>query len=134
MNATKALIWPLACLAAACAGDGDRPTADIERAAASIESAEKTGGRQFGAVELDDAQEKLTLARTKVESGEMNDAERLAEQAVVDAELAGAKGATGKSNEALTELQEGIATLREELERQPVTLDRQPTTGVETTP
>jgi hypothetical protein len=42
---------------------------------------------------------------------------RLAEQASVDAQLAAAKGATGKSKEAMAQLRDSASTLREEVNR-----------------
>lgn len=125
MSATKVfmrscLIALLASVAAAgCAtSGGEKPTAAIAKAEASIDAAEASGGREFGAAELDVARGKLTQAKLEEERGKNMEAARLADQASLDAELAAAKGLTGKANTSLAQLDDSTDTLREELDRQ----------------
>jgi hypothetical protein len=116
------LLW--GCIAAAalaaggCAGGpSERPDTAIARAEASINAAERAGGRQYGAADLDMAREKLTRSKMMAEQGEEVSALRLAEQASVDANLAGAKAVSGKSREALEQLRASNQALREEAMR-----------------
>jgi hypothetical protein len=102
---------------AACAGGGERPDAALAQAQASIDSAEQAGAREYGAADLDTARTKLTRARMLADDGENEEALQLAEQATVDARLAGAKGITGKSRESLAQLRDSTRTLREEVSR-----------------
>lgn len=115
--ARVALVMALVGLAAGCAGSSEKPDAALAKAQASIDSAEKTGGREYGSVDLDLAREKYTLAKQAAEDGSEVRAIRLAEQAAVDAELAGAKGASGRSSVALKELQDSAQSLHEEVQR-----------------
>ena len=102
---------------AACAGNSPRPDAAMAKAEASIDAAEKAGARQYGASDLDTARRKLNDARNLAEEGDDEEALRLAEQAAVDAELAGAKGLRGKSSDALAQLRDSTQTLQEETNR-----------------
>jgi len=112
---------------AACAsGPGERPVAEIARAQANIDNAEKAGGRAYGAADLDTARDKLSRAKVLAEKGDEELATRLAEQAAADAELAGAKGLHGKAEESLAQLRDSTRALREEAMR--------PSPGRETAP
>jgi hypothetical protein len=110
---------------AACAGSGERPDAALARAQASINSAEQAGARQYGAADLDMARTKLTQARMLADDGENQTAQQLAEQAVVDAELAGARGMTGRSQEALQQVRASIESLQEEVNRPGAAMPRE---------
>ena len=104
---------------ASCTSSGERPDAAIGKAEASIESAEQSGARQYGAAELDTARSKLTLAKVEAEQGDRAEALRLAEQAALDAQFAGAKGQTGKSREAAAQLRDSTETLKQEANQPP---------------
>lgn len=117
---TLGLVAVLGGAVAACGTDPaiEESAAAIARADASVEHAEKSGGREYGATELDMAREKLARAKAEADSGYLGTAIRLAEQASVDAELASAEGQAGQSEKALEQLRESTSTLRQELHRQ----------------
>jgi predicted nucleic acid-binding Zn-ribbon protein len=104
-------------LLAGCAATPEAPHQALARAEASIENAEQSGARQFGTEELDAAREHLSQARAAVEREEMIVAERYAERAALDAELATAMARNHKAQESVRELNESIEVLREEIAR-----------------
>lgn len=117
---TRPNMTPLAAavlLAAGCGGTAERPDQDLARAEAGISQAEQGGAEQYGAIELQSARDKLERARAAVAEEEMATAERLAEQAALDADLAAARTRSGKAELAVKELENSIAVLREELAR-----------------
>lgn len=101
----------------ACASNPDRPFQDLARAEASIEQADQTGAREYGAAELDAAREKLALARAAADNDENVTASRYAKEAAVDAELATALTRNRKAERAVEELNRSIETLRQEIAR-----------------
>lgn len=116
--------WTITALAAAalataaCAGNEQRPDEDFARAEAGIRQAERSGAEQYGALELQSARDKLERARAAAnQEGDMAAARRLAEQAALDAELAAAKTSSRKAELALKEVEDSIAALREEMQR-----------------
>lgn len=104
-------------LSGGCAGTPEAPHQALARAEASIESAERSGARQYGTEELDAAREHLRQARTAVDREEMIAAERHAEKAALDAELAAAMARNQKAEASVRELNESIEILREEIAR-----------------
>lgn len=113
---TMLLALPLAILCA-CASGPDRPFQDLARAEASIEQADQTGAREYGATELAAAREKLAKARAAADSDDNVVASRYAKEAAVDAELATAITRNRKAELAVEELNRSIETLREEIAR-----------------
>lgn len=114
---TGALVaMPLMALGA-CASSPDRPFQDLARAEASIEQADQSGAREYGATELDSAREKLAKARAAADSDENVAASRYAKEAAVDAELANAITRNRKAEAAVEELNRSIETLRQEIAR-----------------
>lgn len=112
---------PLAAIAlftiGGCAASPERPYEDLARAEAGIAQAEQSGAPQYGAAELDSAKGKLAKARAAAERDEMAVAERYAEEAALDAELAAAKTRSHKAALAVQEIEDGIATLKDEIAR-----------------
>lgn len=82
-----------------------------------IQQAEQVGAEDYAPLEIREARKKLEAARASVEDEEFEEAERLIEQARVDAELAHIKTLSGKSEKAVTELRESIRTLEEEINK-----------------
>lgn len=113
---TMLLALPLATLCA-CASGPDRPFQDLARAEASIEQADQTGAREYGATELAAARDKLAKARAAADSDDNVVASRYAKEAAVDAELATAITRNRKAELAVEELNRSIETLREEIAR-----------------
>lgn len=102
---------------AGCASTGERPERELAVAETNIQQAEQAGANQYAAQPLDSARDKLAAAQTAVAREEMHAAQRLAEEAAVDAELAGAMARNRKAEEAVEELNETIDVLREEIAR-----------------
>lgn len=104
-------------LLAGCAGTPEAPHQALARAEASIENAERSGAREYGTEELDSAREYLSQARAAIDREEMIVAERYAERAAVDAELAAAMARNQMAQESVQELNQSIEVLREEIAR-----------------
>ena len=115
MTALSAVLGA-ALLATACASDP--PTAQLEAAQQAIADAERVEAGKHAADELSQARTKLSSANTAVESNDMDQALRLAEEARVDAELASARTAALKAQSVNDELQRGSEAVMEEVQRQ----------------
>ncbi|MBW4936222.1 DUF4398 domain-containing protein [Marinobacter sp. F4206] len=105
----------------ACAGPGPKPTSELQIAESSIQQAEANDARQFDPVLLNDAQNKVADARELMdksdpEEEDYTEARRLLEQAAVDAQLAGARAETEKTQRAVAEISRSIEDLQNELE------------------
>jgi hypothetical protein len=100
-----------------CASSPDRPFQELARAEASIEQAERSGAREYGAEELDSARDKLARAKAAADGDDNLAAARYAREAAVDAELAGAIARDRETDLAVEELNKSIETLREEIAR-----------------
>lgn len=105
----------MACLMmTACAGQPERPEAEMTRARTLIEQAEEHGAQQHAAAELERARGKYRQAESAAEDRELEQARRLAVQAAADAEYAVARASAAEAREAAGELDRTIRTLREE--------------------
>ncbi|MBZ2190555.1 DUF4398 domain-containing protein [Alcanivorax sp. JB21] len=100
-----------------CASTPEPPTGSLTSAREAIASAEQSDARQHAGAELDEAKQKLMQAEKAVESEDMLDAERLAQQARVVAELAIARTATAKASQVNRQLHQDADALNEELQR-----------------
>ena len=89
----------------------------IAAGAASVEAARSAGAPELDAIDLNEARSKLEKARALAAAGDDRGAMRMAEQADVDAQLARAKAGSERSRLAVTELENGLQTLRDELNR-----------------
>jgi len=118
----------LSLLLAACA-TVPPPTAQFAAARAAIQSAEVEGAGQMAPNELSQAREKLTAAQAAAHDDHAERARRLAEQAVVDAQLAQATASAARSRQALSEADAALRALHEEANR-----PTQPATPVPVTP
>lgn len=101
----------------ACAASGTRPDVELARAQTSIDLAEESGAREFGLTALEHARNHLAEAQRAADDREYETALRLAHEAELDAELAAAQTDHQKSELALAEIKESIATLRREIAR-----------------
>jgi hypothetical protein len=101
----------------ACASKPKAPTESITAAEQSVAFADAAHAAEFAPVELAVARQKLSEARVQMEKDEMIYAERLANQAKLDAELATAKAEAAKAKKVNEELQKGNQILKEELDR-----------------
>ena len=110
-------------LMAGCAGSPSRGDSasgyqtDMDRASASISAAEREGATQHGGADLTRARDKLNEARKFAEAGNEVAAQRLAVEASLDADVALATERNATAQAAVTELNESIRTLQDELQR-----------------
>lgn len=98
---------------AACASTPP-PTDALTSAENAIKRAEEARVADYASLELKNARDKLVAARDAVTREDMVGAERLAQQAKVDAELATAKAESAKAQAAIDEMRKGNEALRQE--------------------
>lgn len=101
----------------ACASMQPPPTSELQAAELAIATAERDRVADYASSQLSDAREKLTAARSAVQQEEMKKALQLAQQARVDAELASALAEVAKAETVNEEMQKGIDTLKQEMQR-----------------
>jgi len=102
---------------AACATKIPPPDSQITLATTSITQAESAGAVETAPVELKVAKDKLAQARQAMQQKDNLTAQRLAEEAIVDANLAQAKAQAFKSRKAADEIKANIRILQEEIDR-----------------
>lgn len=97
----------------------------VQRGETSLQQAEQTVGRsEAGAVELQRAKNNLEQAKAALNKNESQQAERYAQRAQLDAELAVAKSQSASARRAADELLASIQTLRQEVARGVVASDQ----------
>ena len=101
----------------ACAPAMQPPTSQMALAQSAVDKATSAGAYEYAPLELKMAQDKVEQAKTAMNAKDYVKAERLLEQAEIDAQLAEAKSSTTKSQKAVDSLQQGIDLLREEIQR-----------------
>jgi Domain of unknown function (DUF4398) len=101
---------------AACAS-GPAPEAEMGAAELALTQAEDAEAAAHAPAPYALARDKLERARTAMADGENVEARRLAEQALVDAQLAEAEARSAVARESAAELRQSIETLREQLGR-----------------
>lgn len=112
----KSLILMMSILfSGACASSKLPPSQELAQAQAAIQQAEQVGARDYAPLEFRQAGKNLHQAQALTEDKKFEEARRLAERAMVDAELAEAKALSGKAQKAVRELKEGIKALQEEI-------------------
>lgn len=102
---------------AACASTPKAPTEELQAADLAIANADQAGVVQYASPELAEAREKLAAARVAVQQKKMDFAQRLAEEARADAELATAKGEAAKAAAVNDELRKNTRVLKQEMNR-----------------
>ncbi len=108
----------LATLMAACAATPLPPSESLAAATNAIASAEQAGARHYAGAELEEARSQLVLAEQAVTEEAMIEAERLAHQSRVAAELALARTESAKAVEINREMERGADALDVEMRRQ----------------
>jgi hypothetical protein len=93
------------------------PAEQLASARAAIQSAEVSGADKVAPVELTQARERLTAAQLAVSNNDMENARRLADEALVDAQLAQAKASTMRAREGVAQSEAAMRALREETNR-----------------
>ncbi|WP_203301014.1 DUF4398 domain-containing protein [Marinobacter sediminum] len=110
------LVVATATLLVACAGPGPKPDSELQAAESSVQQAEAADARKFEPVLLNQAQNKVADARELMDQEQYRKAERLLEQATVDAQLAAARSETEKAQRAVAEINRSIDELQDQLE------------------
>lgn len=111
-----ALVFGLSTLMAACASKGTVPHQDLNAAEEAVRQAEAADARDYEPVMLNRAQNKIADARQLIDAEKYAEAERMLEQAQVDAQLADAKSETAKARNAVEEINQSIEQLRRQLD------------------
>jgi len=116
-----AAIAGAALLVGCASGEQTRAQVAATQSAAqtAISDAERFGAGERAPVELNNARNKLQQAREAERSGRRDEAERLAHEAQVDAQLASTKAQASAAETALSQVREGITTLQGETRRKP---------------
>ena len=104
-------------VAAACASTPPVPEASLQAAQQSLGEAERVDAGIHSAAELREARVKMSDAQNAVSAGEMLAAERLADQARAQAELAVAKTSLAKATAVNDDIKRSNAALIEEMQR-----------------
>ena len=100
-------------LAAGCVAEGPQPIEDLTRARTLIAQAEKSNAQQYATADLQRARD----AEKANADHHYNEAQRYAQSAAVDADVAAARGAAEDAQRAAREAIKGNATLRDEAAR-----------------
>jgi len=109
---------PLVCGVLGMAGcAGNAPLANLSQAELAVQEADTKTASQYAPLELKTAREQLADAKRAIDDKEYPEARRLADQALVNAQLAEAKAGAEKARQAAVELQKSIQTLRAEVQR-----------------
>lgn len=98
----------------ACATPGNPPTAQISQAELAVESASEAQAAEHAPLELRKAQDYMREARQLSDNEQYEEAERLAEKAIVEAQLAQAKAEAQVAAAALEEVRSNLNTLQQE--------------------
>lgn len=120
-SAGKKVAWRMAArfaaglLAAGCATTPP-PTEQLAAARAMVNQAQPVAGKE-APLELQNAQAKLSRAEDAMQRGDYELARRNAEQAEVDAKLAWSVAENVRAQRSAAEVERGIETLREEVDR-----------------
>jgi hypothetical protein len=102
---------------AACATPPQPPTQALQAAESAIANAEQSRVADYASAELTIAREKLAAARVASRNDQMVQAEYLAVEARVHAELAYAQAEEIKAKAVNDEMQKSIDTLKSEMQR-----------------
>lgn len=113
--ATAALASALAL--GACASTPQPPSRALQAAESAITTAEQARVADYASAELTLAREKLSAARRAVQNDEMLQAQYLAEESRVHAELASARAEEAKAKAINDDMQKSIDTLKQEMRR-----------------
>lgn len=102
----------------ACSSVSDLAKERVAQSDTSVQQAQQTLGKsEYGAVDLQQAREKLDAAKSALAKNHGPEAERLAAQARLHAELAIAKSQSADARKSADEVLASLETLRHETER-----------------
>jgi len=97
---------------------GTPPTAALSQADLAVQQASKTKAPEYASLELYTARKQLTDAQDAMKHKEYTQARRLAERALVNAQLAETKAEAEQTRRTAEELRQSIEALRREAELQ----------------
>ena len=97
---------------------GKPPTATLSQADLAVQQASKSKAPEYASLELYTAREQLTSAQEAMHNKEYTQARRLAERALVNAQLAETKAEAEQTRRTAEELRQSIEALRREAEQQ----------------
>jgi hypothetical protein len=120
MNKHKSMLYTvgitgIALTIGGCASPGEPPDSELQSAESSLQQAVAADAREFEPVLLNNAQNKLADAKNLIEQEKFIEAERLLQQASVDAQLAGARAETAKARLAVEEINRNIESMRKQI-------------------
>jgi hypothetical protein len=101
----------------ACATTPQPPSGAFQAAESAISTAEQARVADYASAELTLAREKLAAARTAAQNEDMLEAEYLAQQSEVYAQLASARAEEAKAKAINDDMQKSIDTLKHEMQR-----------------
>jgi hypothetical protein len=105
-------------LLGACSSVSQLTNERVAQSETSLQQAQQTVGKsEHGAVELQQAREKVDVAKSALAKGQQQEAERAAVQAHLYAELAVAKSQSADARKGANEVLESLNSLRQETER-----------------
>ena len=116
MKISKCMMLALPLLTA-CASKPPVPSEELAVARSAVSSAEDAGAREHAEVDLRRARQKLEQARAASQNENYREALQMAEQAEIDARYAAFRARSERANDAVKELERGIAELRAEVGR-----------------
>lgn len=119
---SRASVCSIAALASAlvlgaCATAPQPPSRALQAAESAITTAEQARVADYASAELTLAREKLAAARKAVQAEDMLQAQYLAEESEVYAELASARAEEAKAKAINDDMQKSIDTLKQEMQR-----------------
>jgi hypothetical protein len=106
-------------LLGACATTPPEPTLAMQAAKQAIATADRARIADQASPELHEARDKLAAAQDAIQEKRMVQAERLAQESRVDAELASATIDTAKAKAVNDDMVRSAATLHQEMQREP---------------
>src|SRR5688572_18385806 len=105
-------------LLSACSSVSNLTNERVAQSETSVQQAQQTVGKsEQGAVELQQARDRLDAAKSALAKGQQQQAERSAAQAHLYAELAVAKSQSADARKGAKEVLDSVNTLRQETER-----------------
>ncbi|MBF0204436.1 MAG: DUF4398 domain-containing protein [Desulfamplus sp.] len=118
LNCGMAIVLSLAATAlVGCASKGVPPLKNISEAEMAIKVAKESNATINAPLDVRIAEEKLQKAKETVKKEDYNSAQRLADEALIDAKVAQTKSQTKKVKNMENEMRESIETLQHEVER-----------------
>jgi Domain of unknown function (DUF4398) len=117
IQAASAVFTCAAVLLSACATTPPPPSADMTRAKAAIEQAQRAGAREYATEYLNASMAKMDLAEAANAKGNYAQATRLVEESYADAHLAQLTAQSAKSAKAAADVDQSIRTLQHEANR-----------------